>query len=113
MAREALVFCKPEAVEVYPKYAKPFANDTILVAIFPLLAPCCDAYPTGIENLPGHVLKVVAVIRPDWIGSCPRDCDRARAYAFREQLRYEFSALIECETGTGREPMARVVEWFG
>lgn len=43
----------------------------------------------------------------------PRDCDRARIHAFRAQYGYEFAALIECETRTGREPAASVVEWLG
>jgi hypothetical protein len=40
------------------------------------------------------------------------DCDRARVVAFRRKLRYEFGALIECETRRNREAGIRVSEWF-
>jgi len=36
------------------------------------------------------------------------DCDRRRIHAFREQLRYSFGALIECETA---ESDVRIAEW--
>jgi hypothetical protein len=43
----------------------------------------------------------------------PRDCDRIRVIAFREQLAYEFGALIECETRDGHAPAVRIAEWIG
>lgn len=70
MARETPVFCEPKVVELYPKGAEPFANDAVLLAILPMLAPCCDAYSARIDDLPGHAFQMVPVIRPDWIGSC-------------------------------------------
>jgi hypothetical protein len=43
----------------------------------------------------------------------PRDCDRIRVVAFRDQLEYEFGALIECETRDAYPPAVRVPEWIG
>lgn len=40
-------------------------------------------------------------------------CDRMRVLAFREELDYEFGALIECETRRRRGVGVRVAEWFG
>lgn len=40
------------------------------------------------------------------------DCDRLRIYAFREQLGYDYGALVECETQPGHEPGIRVIEWL-
>lgn len=54
------------------------------------------------------VLELKKTTNPD-----PRDCDRARVRALREQLGYTFGALIECETRQGRRPGATVSEWFG
>lgn len=42
----------------------------------------------------------------------PRDCDRERIHAFREQLHYGSAALIECETRKGRTPSASIAEWL-
>jgi hypothetical protein len=38
--------------------------------------------------------------------------DRERVRAFRAQLRYEFGALIMCETRPGRKPDLSVSEWI-
>jgi hypothetical protein len=40
------------------------------------------------------------------------DCDRLRIHAFREQLEYDYGALVECETRPGHKPGIRVVEWL-
>jgi len=40
-------------------------------------------------------------------------CDQLRIRAFREQLRYEFGALIECETRGGHPADAKITEWLG
>jgi hypothetical protein len=40
------------------------------------------------------------------------DCDRRRICAFREQLRYDYGALVECETRSGYEPGIQVIQWF-
>jgi hypothetical protein len=42
----------------------------------------------------------------------PRDCDRLRVSAFRKQLGYTFSSLIECETRKGHEPEIAISEWL-
>jgi hypothetical protein len=43
----------------------------------------------------------------------PRDCDRARVCALREQMGYSFGALIECETRQDQAPAISISEWFG
>lgn len=60
--------------------------------------------PTGPNLL---VLELKKTTNPD-TGQC--DCIRLRA--FREQLGYEFGALIVCETRQNREPGIAIVEWF-
>lgn len=39
-------------------------------------------------------------------------CDRVRVRAFRDQLRYCYGALIECETRQGYEFGIRISEWL-
>lgn len=41
------------------------------------------------------------------------DCDRTRVVAFRNDLHYQFGALIECETRVRRGVGVRIAEWFG
>lgn len=43
----------------------------------------------------------------------PRNCDQQRVRSFRAQLRYEFGALIECETRPGRAAGVSIAEWLG
>lgn len=73
-----------------------------------LVVPDVIVHRRGEEGPNILVLEVKKTSNP-----CPRDCDRARIHAFRAHLGYEFAALIECETRTGREPSARVAEWLG
>jgi hypothetical protein len=40
------------------------------------------------------------------------DCDRRRIHAFREELGYQFGALVECETRPRHQPGLAVVEWL-
>jgi hypothetical protein len=42
----------------------------------------------------------------------PRECDHRRVHAFREQLKYDYAALIERETRPGSKPVIAVVEWL-
>lgn len=73
-----------------------------------LVVPDVIVHRRGPEGPNILVLEVKKTSNP-----CPRDCDRARVYAFREVFRYEFGALIECETRPGRDPVVRVAEWLG
>ncbi|HKM89784.1 MAG TPA: hypothetical protein VJX29_04140 [Candidatus Acidoferrales bacterium] len=73
-----------------------------------LVVPDVLVHLRGPEGPNILVLEVKKTSNPS-----PRDCDRARVRAFREQLGYEFGALIECETRPSHEPGARVVEWLG
>jgi len=41
-----------------------------------------------------------------------QNCDGQRLRAFREELDYEFAALIECETRSFHEKAIRVVDWL-
>lgn len=54
------------------------------------------------------VLELKKTTNPDGL-----DCDRTRVLAFRDELHYEFGALIECETRRRRGVGVRVAEWFG
>lgn len=40
------------------------------------------------------------------------DCDRIRIERFCSELRYDFGALIECETGFLAGPSIKVLEWL-
>jgi hypothetical protein len=40
------------------------------------------------------------------------DCDRERVRAFKQVLRYDYGALIECETRRGMTATIRVAEWI-
>jgi len=64
----------------------------------------CHRSPPGPEGPNILVLEVKKTSNP-----VPRDCDRARIHAFLAQYKYEFAALIECETRPGRGPTAGVV----
>lgn len=39
-------------------------------------------------------------------------CDSVRLRALREQIGYQYGALIVCETRKGREPEAKITEWL-
>lgn len=54
------------------------------------------------------VLELKKTSNPDGFG-----CDRTRILAFRDELHYEFGALIECETRRQCAVGIRVAEWFG
>jgi hypothetical protein len=41
------------------------------------------------------------------------DCARLRIAAFREQLGYNFRALVECEMEFPNDPAVRIAEWIG
>lgn len=70
--------------------------------------------PDVIVHRRGHagpnvlVLELKKTTNPE-----PRDCDRERVRALREQLGYEFGALIECETRRDRQPGIATVEFLG
>jgi hypothetical protein len=42
----------------------------------------------------------------------PRECDQMRIRAFREQLKYDHAALIECETRPGCKPTITINQWL-
>jgi hypothetical protein len=69
--------------------------------------------PDVIVHRRGHdgpnvlVLELKKTTNPE-----PRDCDRERVRALREQLGYEFGALIECETRQGHQPGIATQEWL-
>lgn len=69
--------------------------------------------PDVIVHRRGHdgpnllVLELKKTTNPE-----PRDCDRERVRALREQLGYEFGALIECETRRGHQPGIATLEWL-
>ena len=73
-----------------------------------LVVPDVIVHRRGPEGPNILVLEIKKTSNP-----APRDCDRARIHAFRARFHYEFAALIECETRTGRDPAAGVVEWLG
>jgi hypothetical protein len=73
-----------------------------------LVVPDVIVHRRGPEGPNILVLEVKKTSNP-----VPRDCDRARIHAFLAQYKYEFAALIECETRPGRGPTAGVVEWLG
>jgi len=69
--------------------------------------------PDVIVHRRGHdgpnilVLELKKTTNPE-----PRDCDRERIRALREQLGYEFGALVDCETRRGRQPGIATQEWL-
>jgi hypothetical protein len=42
----------------------------------------------------------------------PREFDQMRIRAFREQLKYDYAALIECEARPGCEPAITIAQWL-
>ena len=39
-------------------------------------------------------------------------CDQERLLAFRRTFKYQFGALVECETRAGSEPAMTLLEWI-
>lgn len=73
----------------------------------PLVVPDVIVHKRGAEGPNLLVLELKKTTNRD-----SRACDHMRVRAFREQLRYEHAALVECETRRGRAPEVRIVEWL-
>ena len=72
-----------------------------------LVVPDVVVHCRGSEGPNVLVLEVKKVSNPVGL-----DCDRARVLAFRAQLRYQFGALIVCETRAGGKHNVWIEEWF-
>jgi hypothetical protein len=73
----------------------------------PLVVPDVIVHKRGPDGPNLLVLELKKTTNRD-----PRDCDRMRIRAFREQLKYIFAALVECETRAGRAPEIGIAEWL-
>jgi hypothetical protein len=73
-----------------------------------LAVPDVIVHFRGTEGPNLLVLELKKTTNPD-----KGHCDRLRLQAFREQLGYQYGALIICETRKGREPAIEIAEWFG
>ena len=72
-----------------------------------LVVPDVVVHCRGSEGPNVLVLEVKKVSNPVGL-----DCDRKRLRAFRAELRYQFGALIACETRADRKHEIRIEEWF-
>ena len=72
-----------------------------------LVVPDVVVHCRGSEGPNVLVLELKKVSNPVGL-----DCDRERVLAFRAQLRYQFGALIVCETRAGRKHHVGIEEWF-
>jgi hypothetical protein len=73
----------------------------------PLVIPDIIVHCRGPEGPNLLVIEVKKTTNP-----FPRNCDRLRLHAFREQLHYRFGALIEFETRREHVAAATVTEWL-
>lgn len=92
----------PKTLQLPPECANYQTNDGA-----PLVVPDIIVHRRGPEGPNILVLELKKTTNRS-----SRECDHARIHAFRDQLAYGCSALIECETRKGRAPAAIITEWL-
>jgi hypothetical protein len=92
----------PKTMELPEECANYRSNDGE-----PRVVPDVIVHKRGAEGPNLLVLELKKTTNRD-----SRQCDHMRIRAFRNQLKYSYAALVECETRKAKTPSVNIVEWL-